>query len=208
MAKELILIGGFHEIIELCELANFKIIGIIDNRLKNRFMGYDVLGNDRMAPTLFKEYGNVPLIVVPDRPQRRMKLTLFYSRIGFHFANLISPRAAISSSAKIGKGVVIQSGVNVSSSVSIGNHVKLNSCSNVMHDSIIHDFVTIAPNAVVLGRVRIRELAYIGSNATILPDIVIGKNAVVGAGAAVIKNVGENDRVISSAAKNMEGGEK
>jgi sugar O-acyltransferase (sialic acid O-acetyltransferase NeuD family) len=198
MKDSVILVGGFHEIIELCQLCNKDIVGIIDNNLKDEYLGYRVFGGDERAKAIYDEFKDVPLIISPDKPRVRHKLANYYSGVGFRFDSLISPKAMVSKSANLGTGVVIQSGVNVSTLVTIGKFVKLNSLSNVMHDSLIGDFVTIAPNAVVLGRVRILDLAYVGANATVLSGLTIGRESLVGAGSVVTKSVDDETLVVGN----------
>ncbi|MRS03308.1 hexapeptide transferase [bacterium] len=192
---EAILIGGFVEIIELCDLCRVNILGVIDKTLDKNFCGYPVLGNDADAPTLARLYRKVPLIVTPDTPATRKKIANLYAALGFSFASLISPKADVSKSARIGEGVIIQSGVSISSNVSIDNFVHVNVRANIMHDCTIEAFATIAPNAVLLGRVRVGQFCYIGANSTIMPDVTIHERSVVGAGAVVVKDVSENKRV-------------
>ena len=150
--------------IELCEECGVNIVGIIDRNLRGGKFVYPVIGSDEDAIDLFPKYGNCHLVLTPDAPAIRKKLYWHYSRIGYEFASIVSPRATLSRSATIGKGTVIQAGVNISSDTKIGNFVKINTNANVMHDNRVDDFVTIAPNAVLLGRVNIGESAYIGSN--------------------------------------------
>lgn len=187
--KEIILVGGFHEMIELCEDAGFSIIGIIDNELTGVYYGYPVIGTDNDASSLYKQYPNCQVVITPDFPQLRKKLVDLYRSVGFSFATIIHPTATISRFATIGEGTVIQCRVNVSANTKIGNFCKLNMGCNVMHDNVIGDYATIAPNAVLLGYVSVGELNYIGANSTILPRISIGELCTVGAGAVVTKNV-------------------
>ena len=187
--KDLLLVGGFHEVIELCESCGRKIVGIIDNNLVGEYMGYPILGTDEEASELFNKYSNCELVVTPDSPSLRKKLVEYYSLIGYYFATIISPDARVAKSSIVSDGVVIQAGVNVSSYTKIGKFVKLNTNSNIMHDSVIGDFCTIAPNAVCLGRVYVGAGSYVGANSTILPEIQIGEKSVVGAGAVVTHNV-------------------
>ena len=189
MDKKVILVGAFHEIIELCELCNYTIIGIIDNNISGEYYGYKILGSDSDAPNLYEQYSNCKLIITPDQPVIRKKIVTYYSKIGYTFETLISPNAFVSKYAILGEGCVVQSGVNISAGCEISNFVKLNVNSNVMHDNIIGDFVTIAPNTVLLGYVSIGEMSYIGANSTILPRIQIGKSSCVGAGAVVTRDV-------------------
>lgn len=190
--KDVILVGAFHEIVELCEDCGIHIVGVIDNTLTGSFLGIPIIGTDNDAALLYQEYSYCQLVITPDLPKIREKLYHLYSQTGFEFATIISPKANISRSAKIGRGTVIQSGVNVSTATTIGHFVKLNTNANVMHDNVVGDFTTIAPNAVLLGYVSIEKSVYIGANSTILPHLSIGEGSFVGAGAVVTKNVDAN----------------
>lgn len=192
MDKEVVLVGGFHEVIELCEKAGFNIVGIIDGQLQDSYFGYPVIGSDADAEALFPKYGKCNLVNTPDSPKIREKLVNLYEPIGWEFATIISPTATISKFATIGKGTIVQDGVNVAACTTIGNYVKLNTNANVMHDNLIADYVTIAPNAVNLGRITVGRSSYIGANSTVLPGIKIGHHSTIGAGAVVTKNVSDN----------------
>lgn len=189
MDKDVILIGGFHEVVELCEKAGYNIVGIIDGQLQGSYFSYPVIGSDDDANALFQKYSHCGLVITPDSPRIREKLVNKYSTIGYRFATIVSPQANISKFAEIGEGSIVQDGVNVSACSKIGKFVKLNTNCNVMHDNIIGDFVTVAPNAVSLGKISMGRLVYIGANATILPCIKIGNSATIGAGAVVTKDV-------------------
>lgn len=201
MDKGVILVGGFHEIIELCEDLDLRIEGIIDNNIRGEYFGYPIIGTDSDAEKLFSSIGKLPLIITPDLPKIREELIRYYIAFGFKFKSLIAPNSTISRSAQIGTGSIIQRDVNISSAVRIGDFVKINTMANVMHDCVIGNYTTIAPNAVILGRVSIDEKSYIGANSTILPDLTIGNNAIVGAGAVVVKNVKEGTTVKGVPAK-------
>lgn len=201
--KEIILVGGFHEMIELCEEAGFNIVGIIDNELTGEYFGYAVIGTDNDAISLYKQYSNCQVVITPDSPQLRKKLVDVYRAAGFSFATIIHPAATVSRFSTIGEGTVVQRGVNVSANTKIGNFCKLNTGCNVMHDNLIGDYATIAPNSVLLGYVSVGALGYIGANSTILPKISIGEQCTIGAGAVVTKNVQPNLVVAGVPAKEL-----
>jgi len=180
MKKNAIIVGAFHEIVELAEESDINIVGFIDNSKDGIYLSYPILSNDFNAANLLSIYRDIPLIVTPDKPAVRSSLNSFYEGLGFTFISLISNCAKISKSASIDIGSIIQHNVNISSKVIIGKFAKLNTACNVMHDSIIGDFTTIAPNAVVLGYSYIGRHCYIGSNATILPSLNICDNLIIG----------------------------
>lgn len=201
MKSDVIIVGGFHEIIELCDECGLNVVGIIDNELVGTYYGVPVIGADDNAEQLFPQYGSCKVVITPDSPMIREKLVNLYKAIGYEFATVISPYAHISKYAEIGEGTVVQSGANVSAATKIGRFCKLNTNCNVMHDNVINEYTTIAPNAVLLGRVTTGEKSYIGANSTILPNISIGAGSTVGAGAVVTRNVYANVKVKGVPAK-------
>lgn len=192
------IVGAFHEIIELAELNDLYIVGLVDNIKSDTYRNYQIIGNDETLDILWNKY---PMIISPDIPKVRKKLVEQYKKKGFSFYTLVSKNAIVSKSARIGLGSVVQSGVNISSACKVGQFVKINTNVNIMHDNIIGDYTTIAPNAVLLGYVEIGQECYIGSNCTVLPNIKIGDNSIVGAGAVVTKNVGANETVVGIPAR-------
>jgi sugar O-acyltransferase (sialic acid O-acetyltransferase NeuD family) len=198
---DIIVVGGFIEVIELCENCGLNILGIIDKSPESDINGYPVLGSDKDVIKILKKYPLSKLVITPDSPFLREKLVRYYSDFGFSFQSVVSPKAEISKSAKIGNGVIIQSGVNVSSKVVIKDFVKLNTNSNIMHESTLENYVTVAPNAVILGRIKVGEFSYIGASSTILPNLTIEDKVIVGAGAVVVKSVGKGRTVIGIPAK-------
>jgi len=201
--KNIIIVGGFHEVIELCEDAGWNIIGIIDNVLTGEYYGYPVIGTDDDVLVIYKQHPDSQIVITPDSPRLRKKLVDLYRSAGFSFATIIHPTATVSRFATIGEGTVVQRGVNVSANTKIGNFCKLNTGCNVMHDNSIGDYATIAPNSVILGYVTVGELSYIGDNSTILPNINIGGLCTIGAGAVVTKSVKSNLVVAGVPAKEI-----
>jgi sugar O-acyltransferase (sialic acid O-acetyltransferase NeuD family) len=198
--SEIVLVGGFHEIIELAEDSGMTIKGIIDN---NTFDGYENFGTDDDIEQFKNKIINYSLVITPDLPQIKEKLHFHYRKYGFKFQNLISKSANISKTATVNKGAVVQIGGNISSMVSIGEFVKINTYANIMHDSIVGDYSTVAPNAVILGNVKIGMRCYIGANATILPNLTICDDVIVGAGCVVTKNITDKGTYIGIPARKL-----
>jgi sugar O-acyltransferase (sialic acid O-acetyltransferase NeuD family) len=205
MTRKIVLVGAFHEIVELCEACDVQIAGIFDEHVKGDFMGHKILGRDEDARRLVDQLRDVPVLIVPDAPAARRKLAAYYMSLGYRPASLVSPTAVVSKSASIGPGTVVQSCCHLSTSVRIGEFVKVNAAVNVMHDSVVGDFTTIAPNAVILGRVSVGAGCYVGANATLLPGIDVGEKAIVGAGAVVTRDVDASAVMIGNPARLKEG---
>lgn len=190
--NSVIIVGGFHEVIEQVELLDLNLIGIIDNDKKGEYYKYKILGSDQDAKSILELNKEYSIIITPDNGRLREKLFNYYSQFNNTFFTLISKHALVSSYAKIGIGSIICQNTHISSETIIGNFCKINVGANIMHNCTIGDYTTVAPNAVILGNVKIGNGSYIGANATILPNIKIGDNVIVGAGAVVTKNI-END---------------
>lgn len=201
MNNRIVIVGAFHEIIELAEENDFSIFGLIDNQKKNMYRGYKILCDDKGAIEILNLIKKFSLVISPDQPSVRLKLYNYYKKLGFEFISIISNKADISKSCKISEGSIIQRGVNISAESKIGKFAKLNTKCNVMHDSVIGDFTTIAPNAVILGNVKIGTGCYIGANATINPNIIISDNTIIGAGAVVTKDCKESGTYVGVPAK-------
>lgn len=189
MGSELILVGGFHEMVELCGLCGAAVRGIIDPALRGDYCGIPVLGGDDAAAEALRRFPGVPVVFSVDAPAARERLARIYAGLGFGFASLVSPHARLSRWHVLGKGVTVQSGAYVSCNARIGDFAKVNACATIMHDVAVGEFSTVAPRAVVLGRAAIGRLCYIGANATLLPGVRIGDGSTVGAGAVVTRDV-------------------
>jgi sugar O-acyltransferase (sialic acid O-acetyltransferase NeuD family) len=182
MSHAVLIVGAFHEVIELCHVCGVTVRGVFDRQRQGTYMGITILGDDDMAVRNAKMYSDTPVIVCPDMPVMRRTLVERYAEAGYEFHALISPRSDVSPSASVGTGVLIQSGCRVSSMARLGDFVRVNTCANITHDVIVGNFATIAPNAVILGGVKIGEAAYVGANSTILPGRCVGAGAVVAQG--------------------------
>lgn len=202
--ERIIIVGAFHEIIELAEECGKKIAGIIDNKLKDTYMGYKILGTDKMSKMIRQEYKLEKLILSPDLPKIRNKLFHFYSELNWEFDTLISPESRLSKGVIIEEGSIIHRFVNISNNTKIGKFVRVNVSANIMHDCQLGEFSTVAPNAVILGNINVGNEVYIGANSTILPNLIIGDCSMVGAGSVVTKNVKGNTTVVGNPARNKE----
>jgi sugar O-acyltransferase (sialic acid O-acetyltransferase NeuD family) len=197
----LILVGGFSEIVELCEALRIDLVGIIDPNLTGNYCGHPVLGSDDDAPAILAQHPGVPVHVTPDSPAVRSKLFKHYADLGAHIVTLIHPAATVASSTTLGDGCVVQAGAGISSHSVLGRGVKLNTGASITHDVAVGDFASIAPSAVILGRCRIGAGAYIGGNATVLPGFSVGEGAIVGAGSVVTHDVPDGATVRGNPAR-------
>ena len=68
MTRKIVLVGAFHEIVELCEACDVEIAGIFDEHVEGDFMGHKILGRDEDARRMADLLRDVPVLIVPDAP--------------------------------------------------------------------------------------------------------------------------------------------
>lgn len=143
-----------------------------------------------------------------------LKRTLWYFINVLFFINPLNPVSAIKVhllrlfNAKIGKGVVIKSGVNIKYPwhLVIGNHVWIG--ENVWIDGLVkvtiddnstlsqgcmlltgsHDYKQSAFN-LVLGEIHLKAGSWIGAKAVVCPNVTCGTHSVLAAGSVATKNL-------------------
>lgn len=119
----------------------------------------------------------------------RKSLTSLLLSEGIEIETVISPRAIVSPTARIGRGAVIMPGAIINSRASIGEGAIVNSGAILEHDTKLGDFAHLSPQAVVGGAAKIGELAHVGLGACVLPMVSIGRRSVLGAGAVATREI-------------------
>jgi len=123
--------------------------------------------------------------------------------------NIISSKAIVHGTAKLGEGAIIADFANITANVEIGIFFHANIYSYVAHDCKIGNFVTFAPGVKCNGNVVIEDNVYIGTNAVIKPGSagkprVIGSGSVIGMGAVVLQDVAPNTTVVGNPARKIQ----
>lgn len=131
------------------------------------------------------------IIAIGDLTLRRKLIAKFRSQ----GMTVIHPRAIVSPSATIGRGVYIGPGAVVHTRASIADHAILNSGCIIEHEVSIGENAHVAPGAAVGGRATIGADSLIGIGARVLPGMSIGRSCVIGCGAAVIRPVADSQHV-------------
>lgn len=217
MAKVVIIGAGGHarevlEILLACRANGHEIepLGFIDENPDNHghtLDGFPVLGDFRWFEGV--DRSEVAVICAVGTPQVSRKLAQEAQALGLHFASAISPKACISSSARIGHGVMIFPNVIINTGAVIGDHVILNVAVTVSHDTVVDGFCNINPGAHLAGNVTVGEGCYIGMGANVIQGVTIGPWSIIGAGAVVVRDVPANVTAVGVPAqviKTREGG--
>jgi UDP-perosamine 4-acetyltransferase len=180
------------EVLQLCP--HIEVAGLLDPRSELRgatVLGVPVLGDDSMLPAMRDRgirHAFIGVGGVRDTgPRRRVYETVLAA--GFEVVAAVHPRATISASARIGRGVTIMAGAIINAEARLGDNVIVNTGAIVEHDCVIGHHAHLAPGIRLAGNVRVEEGAYVGIGATVRQGLTIGRGAVVGAGAVVVRDV-------------------
>jgi len=200
--KKVIVIGaGNHAkvVIDILEEQNENIIGLLDDNVNNEYMlGYEVLGKISEFEK-FKE--DCFFIVSIGNNKIREK---FYSILAKSKCKLISAIHecnSISKYAKLGKGLIINSGVSIHPDVTIGTGTIIGMNATISHDCYVGNYVHIDPGVHLTGEVQISDCVEIGTGAVVIPRKKIGRNTIIGAGSVIISDIPEYSVAVGVPAK-------
>lgn len=125
----------------------------------------------------------------------RKKYIEIISNHGGAFETIISPKATVHASARLGVGDLILDHAIISSDVSLGDHVLCHPNVALGHDTAVEDHVVFEAFSFTGGFAKIGNGATLHTRSTILPHKKVGAGATVGAGSTVISNVKEGKTV-------------
>ena len=196
MRKGIILVGGgghCRACIDVIEATgSFAVAGIVDRgeRLGERILGYEIMGDDTDLPVLAAE-GRQFLVTVGHikSGSRRRELFESLAGLGADLPVVISPLAYVSSHAVIGAGAIVMHRAHIGPLARIGANCIINTGAVIEHDTAVEDHCHISTGAIVNGKCTIGSGSFIGSNSVIVQGVKVGWNIVVGAGAVVTEDL-------------------
>ncbi len=195
MQRKAVMVGIDKDLIDLVQSENLaELVGIFDLSGRKEALGVPVLGGDADWKAWSADRPDIGVILSVDQQKPRRALAGVYSLD--RCLSLVSKRASVSRSARIGQGSIVQTGAMLSADVVVGAAVKINIGATLHHDCRVGDFVTIAPGARLLGTVTVEDDCYIGAHAVVLPNLTIGRGSTIGAGAVVTRDVPPASKVV------------
>ena len=207
--KEVIVLGsGGHAkvVIDiLCEMINYKIIGVTSTNLKqgSSFQGYEVLGDDNVLP-LYKQNGIKHVAMgIGGYRHNNLRKTVFQKIkiLGFEFANVIHPKSILSKTSKLGEGVTIFPGAIINTEVKIGDNVIIATGASIDHETIIENHALVSAGVTIGANAMIKESALLALGSKVISGVTIGSNSLVAAGAVVVNDIRDNQQVFGLPAK-------
>ncbi len=117
--------------------------------------------------------------VRPEQLEKRHTLYIKYLQKQVLFLSMISCKAIVSKTAKIGTGTIVGNGSIIQAGACLGENVIINTGVIIEHGAVISDGSHIAPGAIILGDVTIGKFCLIGAGAVILPGATIPDRMLV-----------------------------
>ncbi len=141
-------------------------------------------------------------IVAIGNNKKRYEICSIINDLGGITPSLIHPRALLSPSAKIGKGVYIQANAYIWTKVEIDDFCIISPNVVIAHHAHIGKACLISTGSIVGASVNINNSSFLGIGCSIITGVSeIGENSIIGAGALVLKDVQPDCVVVGSPAR-------
>jgi sugar O-acyltransferase (sialic acid O-acetyltransferase NeuD family) len=204
---DIVLIGaGGHgrvvlDILHAAEIHN--LVGFLDadpELTGQTVNGLPVLGQLNLLHKLKAQKVKGAIISIGDNSPRQAYFQKVLDQ-GFDLINAIHPGSRISSTARLGRNVVVAAGAVVSTDARIADSAIINTSAVIDHECQIGRAVHVCPSATLAGRVRVDDETFIGLGCNIIQCLKIGSHATIGAGAVVIEDVPDGATVVGVPAR-------
>jgi sugar O-acyltransferase (sialic acid O-acetyltransferase NeuD family) len=202
--KKIVLVGySSHALVaaEALMLSGYPLLGYLEKE-KNRLnpLNLNYLGFEREESVLqdLLDYSFFPAI---GDNRIRKEIILFLQSKGATWVNAIHPDSRVSKLASVDEASLVCLGACVNPFAKIGKGVILNTGCIVEHECIVGDYSHVAPGAVLTGNIVLGEGSFVGANAVIKQGVTIGKNVTIGAGTVILKDVEDNTVMVGNPGK-------
>jgi UDP-perosamine 4-acetyltransferase len=159
-----------------------------------------ILGTDTVLPAL-RAKGVRNAFVAIGNNRRRRQLLAQISELGFDFINAVSPKAVVSPSATLGRGIAVMAGAVINASARIGDGAIINTNASVDHDCRIGNGAHIGPGSTLAGNVEVGCEAFLGVATCVIPGIRVGSRTIIGAGSVVVRDIPDDVTAMGAPAR-------
>ncbi|HEY8667597.1 MAG TPA: acetyltransferase [Tepidisphaeraceae bacterium] len=150
--------------------------------------GLPVLGGVNLLPKLRQQKIKAAIVSIGGNRVRQIYAKLVLDS-GMELINAVHPAVIISTTAKVGRNVVVAAGAIIGTDAIIGDSSIINTGAIVDHECEIGEGCHICPGAMLAGRVRVGTGAFVGLGAKVIQCLSVGEYATIGAGAVVIRDI-------------------
>ena len=210
--KNLILIGGgghCKSCIDTIESHGiFKVAGVVDipEKIGENVLKYKVIASDHDLTQLVKKYKYFFITIGSVRdPSPRIAKFEYLKELGAHFPAIISPRAFVSKSAKVGEGTIVMPQAVIHPDANVGRNCIINTAAIIEHDVFIGEHCHVSTGSIVNGKSHIGNRVFLGSNSTIIHEISVIDDVIIGAGCVVTKSIDRAGIYVGNPARKIKG---
>ena len=122
---------------------------------------------------------------------------------GLEPVSAVHPTAVVASTAKLGRGLIINPLAVIQPHAVVGDGCMIHSGVIVEHDNRVGDFVNLAPGAKLAGWVSVGRATTVFTGAVVIPGVSLGRDVVVAAGAVVINDIPSGQTVAGVPAREI-----
>lgn len=163
---------------------SWKSILIIDYRIEGFGLAVDDLYTNRFdyikTHTFFVAIGD-------NKIREKILNELFRER--FSVSTIIHPSAIIAESCLIDMGTCVLAGSVINPFAKIGKGVIVNTGVRIDHHDIIGDYTHLSPGSILTGAVTIGKGCFVGAGAIFKNGVKISDDIIIGAGGVVVKDI-------------------
>jgi hypothetical protein len=135
---------------------------------------------------------NECVVLAIGKPSIKKNLVRQLQSFGSTFITYVHSSVYVSSSAKIGAGVIICPFCVVNSGASIEDFATVNLYCCIAHGAVVGQFSVLSPYSALNGDSKIGEECFLGTRATLFPRTIIGNNCIVDSHTFVKFEAGDN----------------
>ena len=179
---------------------DWLVVGFIDTRIEMKgqiIAGIPVVGGVDDAPT---HQMAIYCSAIGDTEVRKKIVQSLIAKGAIFVQTRTS--CEIGDGAQLGASMM-QLNATISTDARVGSHVYLDSGCVIGHDACIHDYVHIGRNAFIGGKAVIEEGVIVNSCSSISQGVRVGAWATIGLGAVVLRDVPAGALMIGNPARNV-----
>ena len=176
--------------IEQCGM--FEVAGyVVNENDKKCNLRYPILGRDDDLRRIFSSGIQYAVMGIGYLGKGNLRQFLYeeMKKIGYIFPTIIDSSAIVSRDAQIEEGTFIGKGVIINAGVQIERMCIINSGAIIEHDCLVEEFSHVSVGTVLCGNVICGKSVFIGANATIIQGRKIGNQCIIGAGEVIKKDI-------------------
>lgn len=175
---------------ELSQILGYSVVGFYDDNEKlmnTKVMGIPVVGT--ISSLVNHDVSDLNFVVAIGNNNLRMRIMDELNMRGANTPTLIHPRALISPSAVIGKGVYIQANAYIWTKTQIGDYCIVSPGVVIAHHTIVGKACLISTLSGIGASIVIEDNVFIGMNVTIMTGVhKVAGNSIIGAKSLILKD--------------------